>query len=100
MMGLPRRLLRILTLHCDEASALASQAMDEPLDLPERLALGGHRLVCAPCRRFARQLRLLRLAQRASRPAPDPQGDALSPETKVRLTAVFRDALDNRDLGE
>ena len=85
-MNLPGRLLRILTLRCEGASELASQALDEPLGLAERLALRGHLLVCVPCRRFRRQLGLLRDAQRSGRGPLE--SEALSPEAKARMVAA------------
>ena len=47
---------KILTLHCDEASELASQEVDGPLTLTDRLALHGHLLVCRACRIFRNQV--------------------------------------------
>ena len=74
----PSRLLRILTLRCEGASALASQALDEPLGLADRLALWGHLLACIPCRRLPQPAPgppgrpLPGGARRAGRPGPDP----------------------------
>jgi hypothetical protein len=90
----PRRLLNILTLRCAAASELASQAMDEPLMLPERLALHGHWLACSPCRRFRDQLVFLREAcRRHDFQTPDVTTglDALSTEAKARIARALRE---------
>ena len=102
-MSRPNPLWKIFTLHCDEASALASRAMDEPLGVADRLALAGHRVACAPCRRFRRQLEILRNACRGRGALAPPGGDGptegdagawdLSPEARTRIAAAVRDAL-------
>lgn len=47
-------------LACDEASRLISYGLDQPLSLVERTALRFHLMLCPACRRFRRNLRLLR----------------------------------------
>jgi hypothetical protein len=94
-MTLPRRILNILTLRCAAASELASQAMDEPLKLPERLALRGHQLVCAPCRRFRDQLALIRdICRHRSNLLSGlvQEGEGLSDEARNRIAQAIRDA--------
>jgi hypothetical protein len=49
-------------IKCREASRLMSRAMDEPLPLWQRLALGLHLAICDACRNARRQMRLLRVA--------------------------------------
>jgi len=96
----PRRLLNILILRCAGASELASQAMDEPLEIPERLGLRGHWLVCAPCRRFRDQLMVIRQAcNRHDFQAPEvPHGlDSLSPVAKARIAKALRESTPNGD---
>ena len=51
----------LLQLSCHEASRLASEALDRELTRRERWALRIHMLLCAACRKFASQLRFLRL---------------------------------------
>ncbi len=98
----PKRWLQILNLHCREASALTSQALDAPLALPERLALRGHLLVCGPCRRFQKHLLilrdLLRTEGRSMPPAKTANGDGLPPAAKHRIIATIRETL--QDKGE
>lgn len=86
-----RRLRSILTLACDSASELASSQLDGPLDLVDRLALGGHLIICPPCRRFRRQIRFLRLACRRVRP-PVGEVDTLSEEARRRILQALREA--------
>jgi predicted anti-sigma-YlaC factor YlaD len=94
-MTLPERLLQILTLKCEGASSLTSRELDEPLSVPELLAVRGHLLVCRSCRRFRRQLLFLRLAvqrQNARLEQAGAEQDALSPEARVRIERVLTEA--------
>lgn len=47
---------------CREATQLTLQAEDRTLPLTERLAIRLHHRVCTNCRRFARQVELMRHA--------------------------------------
>ena len=58
--GILRNVVRILTLTCDQAAQLMSHAQDEPLNKSERCALSVHLLICRFCRKYNRQLKLLR----------------------------------------
>lgn len=51
-------------LDCKHASHLMSQSMDRPLKVRERLGLWMHLAMCAMCRQFLSQLRLIRGALR------------------------------------
>jgi len=53
---------------CEEASALASRGLDEPLKPMESVQLRFHLIMCRHCSRFARQIAFLR---EASRRLPD-----------------------------
>jgi hypothetical protein len=53
---------------CEQASALSSRALEEPLRPVERFQLGFHLMMCRHCSRFARQIDFLR---RASRKVPE-----------------------------
>jgi hypothetical protein len=55
-----KNILRILTLTCDEAAQLMSHAQDIQLNRLERWALSVHLLICRFCRKYNRQLKLLR----------------------------------------
>lgn len=51
-----------LKISCREATRITLQAEDRRMPLAERLSLRLHRGICGNCRRFARQVRLLRQA--------------------------------------
>jgi hypothetical protein len=50
----------ILTLRCDQASRLISHSQETPLNRAEQLALSFHLLICRVCRKYKRQLKLMR----------------------------------------
>ena len=49
-------------INCREATQLTLQAEDRTLPLAERLAVRLHHQLCDNCRRFARQVELMRKA--------------------------------------
>ena len=49
-------------IKCREATQLTLQAEDRTLPLAERLALRLHHRICSNCRRFYRQVELMRQA--------------------------------------
>lgn len=49
-------------LDCKHATQLASQAMDKPLPLRQRIALRVHLWMCDACTQFQQQVRLMRKA--------------------------------------
>ena len=51
-------------LSCRESTELMSQARERPLTRRERVALRLHWVICAACRRFNRQMDVLREAAR------------------------------------
>ena len=99
-MSWSERLVQILTLRCQGASALASRALDERLRPDERLAMWGHLLACKSCRRFRRQLGFMRRALRESDGGTE-RGtdvrDALPPEARARIEQAVAAALRARD---
>ncbi len=99
-MSWPKDVLKILTLRCEEASVLTSRELDEPLGLAERLAVRGHTLVCRSCRRFRRQLELLRAALNRRDVATEEAGpdcDGLSVEARARIQRVLIQAARDQD---
>jgi hypothetical protein len=58
-MAFAENLVKLLTLRCREATALLSASQDGELGRLDRWALRLHLLICAPCRRYRRQLRKL-----------------------------------------
>lgn len=84
---------RILSLHCDAATELVSQELDEPLGLADRLALRSHILICRSCRRFQRQVRRIHQAARTlerARAAAVAE-EMLSPEARRRIVQALRE---------
>jgi Putative zinc-finger len=55
----------ILSTRCQEASELASAALDRELTASERWGLRLHTLLCAPCRRLIQQLQMMRETMRS-----------------------------------
>lgn len=77
-------------LSCKQASQLVSQALDRPLTRRERWALRLHLWMCAGCRRFNRQLILIRLAVGRMLSETGQDGNLrLSPEARLRMTKAL-----------
>ena len=55
-----KNIVFILTLRCDQASRLISFSQEAPLNKAERLALSFHLLICKMCRKYKKQLKLMR----------------------------------------
>ena len=68
---------RLLNLPCEGMARLASESLDRDLEPVERIALGSHSLYCRACRRYGRQLHILRraLQRLASRIDNEPEDD-------------------------
>ncbi|MHC4695762.1 MAG: anti-sigma factor family protein [Planctomycetota bacterium] len=83
----------ILTLTCEHSTRLVSQSLDGRLSRGERIAVRLHAISCRWCRRFARQINLLREALRHREQADaDATGlveAALSPEARKRIRQVL-----------
>ena len=85
---------RVLTLHCEEASALLSRELDDSLPRLDRVALLCHLLVCRSCRRFRAQIRLLRKAHRRRAQLLSETNSTegrLSAEARTRIARVCRE---------
>lgn len=82
-------------LTCKDATRLVSEGQERALGLRERWSLRVHLWLCDNCRRFERQVRLLRQAMRimASRSETESQDIDLSPEARERI----RKAIAERD---
>jgi hypothetical protein len=79
-------------LTCREATRLAARAMDQPLTIGEHVRLFLHGLLCAYCRNYARQLRLLRKwARSLSAPKVPSSGPAMPAGSAARI----KEKLDN-----
>lgn len=82
-------------LNCKDASHLISEREERPLGFRERWGLRLHLWMCISCRRFERQLALMRQALRklGQRTEADAAGTDLPPEARERI----RKALAERD---
>jgi hypothetical protein len=78
-------------LTCKDASRLVSEGQERSLHLRERWGLRLHLWICVNCRRFERQVRLLRRALRrlARHVQTGTQGPDLSPEARERIRAAL-----------
>jgi hypothetical protein len=84
--------VKILT--CREVSQLLSERQERPLGFRERWGLRLHLWLCVSCRRFERQLELLRGAMRSLRQRAEADaaaGDAgLPPDARERIRRALR----------
>lgn len=82
-------------LTCKDATRLVSEGQERTLGFRERWALRVHLWLCDNCRRFERQIRLLRQAIRimARRSETESQDIDLPPEARERI----RKAIAERD---
>jgi hypothetical protein len=88
-------LMQILTLRCEAASEQSSRALDESLPRLECIALSCHLLVCKSCRRFSKQIRVIREAIRRRERLlleADANGHVLSSEARNRIALAVREA--------
>jgi hypothetical protein len=87
-------LWRILNESCEDMSGLISRQMDEPLPFWSRLEIRLHLLYCSACRRYRRQLRLIREGLRqflsGSIEEERPLGPLLSPAARDRIERALR----------
>ena len=88
---------RLLNLPCCQMAQLASESLDRDLDVFERLALGAHLLYCRACRRYLRQVVLLRNALRtlAGRLEADQRipGPGMPDEVRDRIKCALKEEL-------
>jgi hypothetical protein len=90
-----KEFFRLLFAPCSEIGRHTSMAMDRELPRAHRIAIGVHYLYCVACRRYRRQIKLIREALRrlASDTLPE---DAL---VDVSLPPAARDRI-KRSLGD
>jgi len=74
-------------LNCRQASRLVSEGQDRTLSWRERWGLRMHLWMCSNCRRFERQIRLMRRAfsMLSRRAEDDSASGALSPDARERI---------------
>lgn len=80
-------------LTCRQASHLASQNLDRKLTLRERSGLRLHIFMCAACRRFEHQIKLLQRAMHLAEKQvlDDESGTTLSAEARERIRERIRE---------
>jgi Putative zinc-finger len=84
------RLMARMMPPCKEIAALVSENMDRQLPLRQRLLIRFHVMMCSLCRRYEKQLHLLRHGvHRYADPDENEVGESLSPEANGRLQQVL-----------
>jgi hypothetical protein len=73
---------------CEEVTRLKSDSMDSKLGLKKRFLVRFHMLFCKWCRRYEKQLELIR---RASNKLKDSSDISLNPETKERFKNLLKE---------
>ena len=86
-----QRLKFILTLRCDRASRLMSDAQDRQLRWFEWLALKGHLLACRVCPAVGKQFRLISRASHEKQPTMSASGKS---SLKARLKTMREEGND------
>lgn len=85
-------------LTCKDASHLISESQERPLGFMERWGLRFHLWMCISCRRFERQMALMRQALRemGRRIEADAQDIDLSPAARERIRKALAERDDHR----
>jgi hypothetical protein len=80
-------------LNCKQASRLVSEGQDRTLSWRERWGLRMHLWMCSNCRRFERQIRLMRRAfsMLSRRAEEDSASGALSTDARERIRKSLDD---------
>jgi hypothetical protein len=79
---------------CEEVTRLKSESMDSALPIRQRLAIKIHILFCQWCRKYGKQLEMIRRAARKYQTMVDNvdrEPSPLSPEFKDRLKDLLKD---------
>lgn len=75
---------------CREAVRLASEALDRPLGVRQRMALRMHLAMCAACRAYQHQIATLDRLVRGRATAEPPEGERLSDEARERIRRALQ----------
>ncbi|MBU6411436.1 MAG: zf-HC2 domain-containing protein [Verrucomicrobia bacterium] len=87
------RLMARMMPPCKEIAALVSGSMDHQLPLRQRLSIRLHVMMCSLCRRYEKQLHLLRLgASHYAEPEKNMMEESLSKEARLRLEKALADS--------
>lgn len=82
-----------LNISCREATRLASQQLDQPLSLADKLRLQAHLLICKACPSMHQKFALLHQAGRKfvlRDEGSDADRSGLTPEAKARIAQSLR----------
>lgn len=97
-----KNIVLILTMRCDEASRLISHSQEAPPAGAEKYALSFHLLICSLCRKYKRQLKLMReLLSRFQQPgfydesASSQLDEEQSRAMRERISKKIRENLDS-----
>lgn len=84
-------------LTCKDASRLISENLERPLGFWERWGLRLHLMMCLYCRRFERQMALMRKALRmlGKRAEVDTDGTGFPPEARERIRKAVAERCDH-----
>lgn len=86
------QLFDALTLRCKDITRLLSESMDRKLPWHLRAGIWFHHLFCIWCRRYGRQLRLIRQVLRDfPEKAPTPEPSKLPAPSRERIGKTLRD---------
>jgi Putative zinc-finger len=86
------RLMARMMPPCKEIAALVSENMDRQLPLRQRLLIRFHVMMCSLCRRYEKQLHMLREGtHHYADPDENEVGESLSPEVRKRLEKALAD---------
>jgi hypothetical protein len=91
-----KSLWHLLNFPCSEAARLASESLDRDLDRYELIALKSHLVLCLACRRYLRQVLLLRRALRQVVTELETDQDGHGPRLPEDLRARIKQALRER----
>lgn len=80
----------ILTLKCEQSTRIVSESLDRELSGVERWAVRLHYISCWSCRRFGKQLRMVRDALRTKVASEDADATKLSPEALKRIESAIQ----------
>lgn len=72
-------------LNCEEASALNSRSLDQKLSLSQRMSLRFHLLMCHQCRRYLKQITLIKAASKKFNQHIEDTSSKLSDEARQRI---------------
>lgn len=86
-----KRVLKLLTMKCDEVADLVSSGLDRDLSAFERFQVRLHLLYCSACRRYRKHLLLIRqvLSSVGDQLAESQSDVALGAEARLRITKAL-----------